>query len=638
MKRMIFSRLTASVLALSLLAVPVAQALTVEQCADLLQKNYVDEVPRSVLEQPTIEAMLNALGDPYTQYFPPTEYTQFLASMSDTSLVGIGVVFSITEEGLDVSRVLDGSPALKGGMAAGDLIIAVDGHSILGEDTTTVTGRIQGEAGTKVDITYLRNSIRTTVTLTRATIVVPSTTTELVDGHIGYIRCTTFGNETVGHFKEGIQANQDKVNIWIVDLRGNLGGVTDAASNAASLFTGAGPIAYLRDGRNAYSVFRGNEEAATLCPVIVLVDRLSASASEIFAAAIQNYGAGIVIGERTFGKGVAQRVLDKTFEPELFPDGDAIKITAFRFYSPLGNTTDQIGVIPDLLVDPDYTQQVAFLLCGADPQNSLNGALRLHIVSHPRLFVDMPIATEHKDVLSAFLNALPTCPSVWMEAFSDKWQRIDYADVAAKFDISYTSPYFSDRDPSLPSDQGISVLRTYGLIQGYGDNTFRPKNQLTRAELCQLLMEVLNATPSHQTSPYSDVADNAWYAPAVIAMTDIGLVNGVGGGQFDPNSPIDHQQFITVMGRMAKWLNISFYDVALQGPAEYEDLSNLQAYSSWAKPLVWLMVNTRKGYFGNSISMLWDLPEAISPTSPTTRDEAAYTLYLLLSNTGVLPS
>ena len=176
MKRHFFPRLTAAALSLSLLMIPAAQALTLEQAGELIQLVYVDEVPQSVLEQPTISDMIEALGDPYTEYFTSQEYAEFTASMSDTSLVGIGVVFTLTEDGLLLDRVLEGSPALTGGLQGGDLIIKVDGHSVLGEDSDTVTGWIQGKEGTTVSVTYLRGGKEKTVTLTRSLVVVPATT------------------------------------------------------------------------------------------------------------------------------------------------------------------------------------------------------------------------------------------------------------------------------------------------------------------------------------------------------------------------------------------------------------------------------------------------------------------------------
>ena len=140
MKKILLPRLTAAACSLTLLLVPAARALTPEQAGSLLQQFYVDSVPEAVLNQPSISDMIEALGDPYTQYFTPEEYQRFNASMSDASLVGIGVVFTVTEEGLLLDRVLDASPALEAGLRGGDLILQVDGHSVLGQDSNTVTG------------------------------------------------------------------------------------------------------------------------------------------------------------------------------------------------------------------------------------------------------------------------------------------------------------------------------------------------------------------------------------------------------------------------------------------------------------------------------------------------------------------
>ena len=144
-------------------------ALTTKQAGQLLEEFYIDEVPPSVLAQPTIPEMLEALGDPYTEYFPPQDYQSFLSSMSDISLVGIGVTFQVTEEGLYLNEILEHSPAEAGGLRPGDLIIAIDGRSVLGQDSDTITGWIRGEEGSTVSVTYLREGQKeTTVTLVRA--------------------------------------------------------------------------------------------------------------------------------------------------------------------------------------------------------------------------------------------------------------------------------------------------------------------------------------------------------------------------------------------------------------------------------------------------------------------------------------
>lgn len=637
MKNRFFARLSAAALALALLAAPGAQALTVEQTAELLQQVYVDEVPQTVLEQTTIQDMLTALGDPYTEYFTAEEYAAFNATMSDTSLVGIGVVYQQTEEGLLLDQVLEGSPAEKGGLQAGDLIVKVDGKSVLGETTETVSGWIQGEEGTKVKVTYLRDGSRKTVTLTRALVVVAATTTELIDDHIGYIHCSTFGMETVGHFEEGIEKYRDQATVWIVDLRSNTGGVTQAAVDAAGCFTGSGEMAYLRDGSDSYGAYYHEEDSLTLYPVIVLMDQYSASASEIFAAAIRDHGAGIVIGTRSFGKGVAQTVIDKDYEPEYFADGDAIKITSHRFFTPAGNSTDQVGVVPNLLLSPEHIGNAAYLLSGVGTITDTTKLLRIDM--NWRWYIDLETALqeENRDTLQAILDAIPVNCRLWTGTGGPAgWAATDVETVCEENGMEYHAPAFLDQEDCTYSE-AVSVLRTYDMLHGREDGKFHPKDTLTRAELCQILAVALNCSVPINESPYTDVPQDAWYTPAVVAMTNMGLVNGVGKDCFLPDDPVDHQQFITIMGRLAKRLNLFLYNEANDMPEGATDIIGLWDYADWAKEAAWLLSYSQTGYFGNPITLLWDEAGEIVPTEATTREEAAYAMYFLLSYLDILP-
>lgn len=642
MKRNAFSRLTAAALALTLLLGPCAQALTVEQAAELLQDFYVDEVPQAVLEEDTIEGMLDALGDPYTEYFSPEEYQTFLDSMSDTSLVGIGIVYTAGEDGLSISEVLEGSPAEAGGLMAGDVIVAVDGNSTKGASSDDATSWIRGEEGSKVKVTYLRDGKKKTVTLTRALVVVPATTSELIDEHIGYISCTTFGSETVGHFREAIEAYGKQATSWIVDLRGNLGGVTSAATEAAGLFCGEGGMSYLRDGEDTYSVFYHEEDSLTLSPVLVLVDEDTASSSEIFASAIQGLGSGIVIGSRTFGKGVAQSVLDKNALPDYFADGDAIKITSNRFFSAIGNTTDQVGVLPDLLAPPELAGDLAWLLAGSTEGAQVEHPLRVDLgYQYPwRWYIDLDVALEEENApfLEILLNALPAGTRLWMhpESGGSSWERVSVDQVCADNGLRYEPQQFTDHDQSAYPEY-LSILKGYGLINGKDDGAFHPQDSLTRAELCQLLAVALRCLRPSNPSPFTDVRDDAWYADAVIAMSNMGIVNGVGDGTFRPEDPVDHQQFLTIMGRLAQRLNMDFYDAAKETPEDAAAMAGMEGYDAWAVPQVWLLTASQTGLFGNPLSLLWDKLPEISAKAPTTRDEAAYMLYTVLSFTGILP-
>lgn len=640
MRHPLFSRLTAVALSLSLLTLPVAQALTPSQAKTLLDEFYVDEIPEAVFEQDTIDEMLTVLGDPYTEYFTAEDYADFIASMSDSSLVGIGIVYQSVQDGLLLTQIIPGTPAERGGLQAGDLITAVDGNSVLDQDSQVVAGWIQGEEGSTVQITYLRGGVSYTAQFQRAQVVIPATTGELIDNHIGYISCSTFGDETVGHFEDLINEMKPQATVWIVDLRSNTGGITDAAAHAAGLFTGKGEMVCFRDGQDRYSSIYHTENAITVCPVIVLVDEYTASASEIFAYAIRAHGAGIVIGTRTFGKGVAQAVLDRDSYPAYFLDGDAMKITSYRFFSPSGNTTDQIGVIPDLLVDDKYTEDVSMLLAGRNPVGNNTDILRVDLGSDfPwQWYVDLKAASSNqsREALRSLLNAIPSGKNTYLGT-GNKWEFTYPEHVAKHCELSYNTSTFNDH---LQSNYytALSILKTYRLVNGTDDGGFHPKDTLTRAELCQLLYNALNCGAPRNTSPYSDVSNNAWYAPAVTALSNLGLVNGTGGGRFSPEEPIDNQQFITIMGRLALRLNRQLYNTAQAAPSDFNRIVGVFHYADWAQSSVWLLSYGQKDIMGRSVNFLWTDPGDIEPTEAALRDEAAYTLYTLLSYTGILPA
>ncbi len=645
MRKKLFSRSLALLLSLALLAAP-AQALTLEQAAELLQTLYIDEVPAEALEKETVQEMVAAVGDPYTQYFTPEEYEAFLATMSDTSLVGIGVILAypadglVPQAGLTLDQVLENAPAAKGGLVTGDVILTVDGRSVGGEKLDDVTQWLRGEVGSEVTVTYLRDGQEYSATLIRETVVVAATTTELVDGHIGYISCTTFGGETAGHFREGLEKYDAEADMWVVDLRSNTGGVTDAASDSVGYFTGGGYMALLRDGLDQYSAFYHEEDPMTLDPVIVLTDPYTASSSEIFASAVQSYSAGVIIGGRTFGKGVAQIVVDQASQPELFPDGDAMKITAYRFFSPAGNTTDQVGVIPDLLVDPQRALGVASLLephLDEDPERIPGNALRLTLGGW-RWYIDLVKASDeaHREDFQCLIDALPLNETLYRENKSGEWEQVQLADICLEYGMEYRPAAFDDMFES-GNPEILSILKTYDIIRGRGDGKYYPLESMTRAEFCQLLYSALNCAAPTASSPYPDVAEEDWFSPAVIALTEMGLFEGEEDGNFHPQRVVDHQQLLTVLGRLAQFLNTKFYDAARSNPEGGREDEKYAAYPDWARLPAWLLSESQTNLLGGPVSMLWDAPENIDPTAPATRDEAARLLYTILSYTDILP-
>lgn len=597
MKKHVLARAVAALLALALLVLPVS-ALTVDQTRELLRTYYVDPVPQEVLDQPTIQDMLDALGDPYTEYLTAEEYAQFMASMSDSSLVGIGITLpagTLWEEGLVIEEVLAGGPAQRAGLQSGDVIVAVDRQSTLGLTTDQAVELIRGEEGTRVTITYLRDHVRHSVTLKRETVVIAATTGQVLDGGVGLIQCATWGMETIGHFRELIQEMDGQVGCWLIDLRDNTGGVTDAAAEVAGFFCGPGNKLQLRMRSDsplsldsyAYEFYETDEAAITDKPVVILVNGYSASASEAFTAAMRDYGRAVVVGERTFGKGVAQGIWNAESDPEYFPEGDALKITLARFYAPLGNTNDTLGLIPDF---PCY---------GPDPQEAEALALTL---------------------AQGFADA----PENWL-AYTDELLTVYIASCA--FEDTQDHPYA----------RSIAALAAYGLVNGKGDGLFHGEDTLTRAELAQMLVNALNSWIPQNTTAFTDVPSDAWYADAVNAIAAQGFMEGTGEGRFSPEGVLTHQELFAVLGRLSRWLNDDV-DLEARRTAElswYIDI--LDDYADWAKPSVWLLSCALENDAGRSVNLLWDYPENIDPTAPATRAEAAEALYSIFYYLDILP-
>jgi carboxyl-terminal processing protease len=632
-------RLATLLLTLTMLLSSV-QALTPQEAGEILQEFYVDQVPQEVLEQPTVQEMLQALGDPYTAYFTPEEYQEYLNSMLDEQIVGIGITAYGHELGLLIAGTYEGSPAEAAGIVAGDIIVAVDGVKTAGQTADAISSWLRGEAGSPVSVTLLApDGSQRTLTMKRQLVVIPATTTELVDGRIGYIVCDTFGSETLGHFQEGVQEYKQQAKNWIVDLRTNLGGDVLAATRSLGCFLGQGDMIYLRDGSGAYSRFVSDVGEETMYPVVVLTSQWTASASEMFAGAIRDYRDGLIVGGRTYGKGVAQVVLDQdTFPGPYFADGSGMKVTAYRYFSVNGNTADQIGVIPHLLVSDEYAADVAYLLCGVGSDEKSDGLIRLHMGGW-RWYVNLEEATDPalRKAFAQLLEAVsPETDLYWGEG-GDRWSQVTPEEVARRCELSeYTTRSFQDVSSS-PYAHEINTLGTYQIVKGGGDGNFHPAGVLNRAELCALLAQAMNYDLQEGEVSFSDVPADAWYAPYVQALHQMGLVEGDGTGAFHPLEPVSHEAFITIMGRLTAGLNMQFYETAKIGPQE-EDLNraDLAGYSDWAREWVWLLGASQENYFGMELNLLFDDLDAIDAQGATLREEAACLMYSILTVTGIL--
>jgi len=311
-----------------------------------VQNRYAKLAPRATYTQVALIGMLGGLGDPYTTYMSPQEINGLDEQLRGGNFGGVGVyIIQDAKTGAVIANPIDANPAIKAGVRPGDIIVAVDGKSTLGQKIDTVESEIRGPVGTVVSLTLKRHDAQapTVVRITRAQIHVPSVIAKVENG-IEYVRLqdfgTTSGDEVRQAFEDGKQRN---VHGYILDLRNNGGGLLDAAVDISSLFIAQGPIVSTIDRSGYREVKNATGHPLGTKPLVLLVNRYTASASEITAGAVQDYGVGTLVGEKTFGKGVVQSLYT-------MPDKGALKITTARYVTPKGRDIHHKGIVPDVIV------------------------------------------------------------------------------------------------------------------------------------------------------------------------------------------------------------------------------------------------------------------------------------------------
>lgn len=621
-------RLGAFSCAAALLLATGAQALSVEEAREILQRSYVDRLPRAAQDASSLDELFS-YTDAYTYYMTGEEYEAFLSDVEgEESFVGIGAEITYGEQGITIVSVLKGGGAEKAGLLAGDVIVAIDGENCV-PGTAEAREKLLGEAGTQVRVTVLRaDGSKKDFTVTRA-LVVQTNTSVSAEGGVGYIDCDSFGSQTGTYFQDGVRKNDSAVHTWIVDLRGNGGGLTSAAVTALGTFAGKGDLAYFvdRDGDAIPERYTGAD--LTDKPAIVLTDAGSASASEIFAGGILGTGAGIVIGERSYGKGVAQIVYDGTNCPYL--TDDAVKVTAYRFYCAGGNTSDRVGVIPTLYIPQGTASAVAQLLAGEKPTD---GSAYLHLVLNGLgFYMDIAEAKQQTPALEAVLRALaPDAELYWGENGAE--ERVTSAQVRERCGKAEMSMDFSDASGSA-YEKEINTLAAYRIV--FGDKgKFRPGDTMTRAEVCALLAQALDVYSSAD-GYFADVPKGSWYASSVNAMASLGLVSGVGSGKFVPNATMTQEEFITVLGRLVEFLNLDARAYLDEHPlAILQPLAQYKDFSPWAIRCADLLTGSVTDEDGNAVTMYCTDLAHIEPKAPILREQAAAALCNALRATGAM--
>lgn len=615
-------RAAALTLTLTLALSPVAGAITVDEAREMLREFYIDEIPEEILSLPTIDEITTALGDPYTYYMTAEEYASFQNELNGANVVGIGVAVENTADGLLVTSVAPDSPGAKAGLKAGDLIVAADGVTVQeAGSANALAGLVAGEEGTQVTITLIREEQELSLTMTREPVVFPTVTGEVVDDHIGWLHCSSFGTDTGEDFRTYIQAEDEAADRWVVDLRGNPGGSATAVIQAVGHVLGSRNVAYVVDRQGNVGVWRPNPlqvagDGLIQEPLVVLVDGNSASAAELFTAAMRDYSYGLIIGTRTFGKGIAQNVFEQS-------DGSAFKITTERYYSPGYVTPDRSGVLPHLVVEAGLADEVARLLCGAEAEASEN-VLALQLAGRTwYVHREEAVSEDYAPAFAQLLAAIaPNTPMTL------NGRAVTPAEVSQAWGVDYQSRWFDDVDTSPYGDE-INALAALGVLLGNETGEFNPQGQLTRGELVSMMVQGMGywCWQSQGTAPFADVSREDWYATVVDIAYNLGLIQGNEDGEFRADDPVDHQQFLTILARMGARADLSIQQKLEQVTEEETASEAVQAYEPWARAAV---------AAAKDLGFLAVPLEELDPSTSTTREEAAAMLYRMLDYIGTI--
>lgn len=317
----------------------------------LIDETYLHDVKEKNLNEGIYKGYVEGLGDQYSAYYDKKE-TKELTESLDGSFSGIGAVMTQDASSgvITITRVYDDSPAKKAGIKTGDILYRVEEKTVTGKDLDKVVSWIKGKKGTKVNLTLLRgtNSDKIKVTATRDVINVETVKYKVLENQIGYISISEFDSVTGAQFAKALKQLQKKnIEGLVVDLRNNPGGSLSTVCDILDSILPKGLIVYTKDKNGKKEEYTSDEKHRLNLPMSVLVNGQSASASEIFAGAVQDYGKAEIIGTQTYGKGVVQNLFD-------LKDGTCVKLTTSEYFTPKGRSIDGKGITPDVKIEYKY--------------------------------------------------------------------------------------------------------------------------------------------------------------------------------------------------------------------------------------------------------------------------------------------
>jgi len=343
-----------------------------------VRSDYVEDPDEAALVESAIDGMLTSL-DPHSSYLSSKDFKDMQVQTSG-KFGGLGIEVTMEEGVIKVVSPIDDTPAARAGVLAGDLIIALDGETVQGLNLNEAVEKMRGDVNTPINLTIKREGVEKPfdIRIVRDIITIHSVRSR-EEGDIGYVRITTFNEQTYDGLEDAIEEinddiGEEKVRGYVIDLRNNPGGLLDQAIAVSDAFLDRGEIVSTR-GRHAEETRRHNARQGDLAdgkPVIVLLNGGSASASEIVAGALQDHGRATVVGTRSFGKGSVQTIIP------LGANG-ALRLTTARYYTPSGRSIQAKGIDPDIEVIQELPPELAEQQGEVEPRGE--ASLRGHLTS-----------------------------------------------------------------------------------------------------------------------------------------------------------------------------------------------------------------------------------------------------------------
>lgn len=320
-----------------------------------LKNNYLYDYDEKAMNDAAISAYIEALDEPYTHYYNAEEFERYVSDVED-SYVGIGVVVGVNDNNeIEVVAPFENSPAYEAGVLPGDILLAVDGTEYSGDEMNDAVSHIKsGKKGTTVAVTFRRGEEKLDFTIERREVSMESVSSEMLEDNIGYVHISAFNaqdinggtQDTYTEFAEEVEKLESEgMERMIIDLRDNPGGVVDVVCNIADMLLPEGTITYMEYKDGSKDVFSSDKNELDI-PMAVLINGYSASASEVLTGALKDYDKAVIVGEKSYGKGIVQSVYP-------FSDGSGMSMTIAQYFSPKGVCIHDIGIEPDVVVEPD---------------------------------------------------------------------------------------------------------------------------------------------------------------------------------------------------------------------------------------------------------------------------------------------